>query len=558
MKFKSLFTTRRGTYPAEAQDSSAPPSRDDAEAPLKPPQPPLTAGAFLKEGAYKVVEVLPSSGRFNRYVAERTQLIRVCPQCGLQVMEAQATLCSRCGADLSAAEGRRLQVLVKEAASAEAFATTAYLLQLDVEHAGLLLPLEIFEGGEGEPRAYQVEPLSAQQSASLLRVPQPLEKVLRWGIMLAQAMAYLHRHYVALREVDADHVVIDAEGAHWMRLEDGLHFRREVYARARAVFAQDAQALVRFLFYWMTGKEGYTSQTELPPTVTALFARLFATPKRLTAEAVVAALEKASAELYRSQSVIFTVGRRTDVGVERMVNEDSLLILMASAIFQSTSVPVGIFAVADGMGGHKAGDVASRLVIETIARQGWSRLLSPIFDAQAMLDAQSWVTQAVLAANQALYTQRKATMNNMGSTLVLALVQGEKATIANVGDSRAYHLTAAGIRQITTDHSLVEQLVAMGKITREEARVHPRRNVIYRMMGERLDVEVDLFEQALAPGEALLLCSDGLSGMIEDETIWEIWRTSASPQEACDRLVDAANQAGGSDNIAVILVQIRR
>ncbi len=558
MKFKSLFTTRRGMHSAEVQKSSAPLSRDGAEALLEPPQPLLTVGTLLKEGTYRVVEVLPSPGRFNRYVAERTRPVRVCPQCGLQVMEAQVTLCPRCGVDLSAAGERRLQVLVKEAMSAEAFATTAYLLQLSVEHVGLLLPLEIFEEGEDESRVYQVEPLSARQSASLLRVPQPLEKVLTWGIMLAQAMAYLHRHYVAVREVDADHVVIDAEGAHWARLEDGLHFRREMYTRAGTVFAQDAQALVHLLFYWMTGEEGYTSQTELPPAVAALFARLSAAPKRLTAEAVSSALEKVSAELYRSHNVIFSVGQRTDVGVERMVNEDSMLVLMASATFQSTSVPVGIFAVADGMGGHKAGDVASRLVIETIARQGWSRLLSPMFEAQAMLDASSWVTQAVLAANQALYTQRKATMNNMGSTLVLALAQGEKVTIANVGDSRAYHLSAAGVRQITTDHSLVEQLVAMGKITREEARVHPRRNVIYRMMGERLDVDVDLFEQVLAPGEALLLCSDGLSGMLEDETIWEIWHTSVSPQEACDRLVDAANQAGGSDNIAVILVQICR
>ena len=138
----------------------------------------------------------------------------------------------------------------------------------------------------------------------------------------------------------------------------------------------------------------------------------------------------------------------------------------------------------------------------------------------------------------------------------MALVVGDMATIANVGDSRAYLLTQNKITQITTDHSLVERLVATGQITRDEANHHPQRNVIYRVIGDKPHTEIDLFRQLLHIGEALLLCSDGLSGMVPDEQIWQIWRTSTSPQEACDRLVEVANQAGGVDNITVVVVQV--
>jgi protein phosphatase len=130
------------------------------------------------------------------------------------------------------------------------------------------------------------------------------------------------------------------------------------------------------------------------------------------------------------------------------------------------------------------------------------------------------------------------------------------ATLANIGDSRAYLLKPEAIVQVTVDHSLVERLVATGQITPEEAANHPQKNVIYRVVGDKPRVENDIYEQRLVPGEALLLCSDGLSGMVPDEQMWQIWRTSTSPQEACDRLVEAANEAGGEDNITAVIVQV--
>jgi protein phosphatase len=144
----------------------------------------------------------------------------------------------------------------------------------------------------------------------------------------------------------------------------------------------------------------------------------------------------------------------------------------------------------------------------------------------------------------------------MGTTLVAALVVGDTAHIANVGDSRAYVITQDDdIRRITIDHSLVERLVAIGQIKPDEARSHPQRNVIYRTIGDKEEAEVDFFVQQLNPGDSLLLCSDGLSGKIEDAEMRRLVSRSQSPQEACELLVQAANDHGGDDNITVIIVQ---
>ncbi len=209
-----------------------------------------------------------------------------------------------------------------------------------------------------------------------------------------------------------------------------------------------------------------------------------------------------------------------------------------------------MFAVADGMGGHAAGDVASQLTIAAIAQQ----VEVPSTLADGGMD---WLKQMVAMANHAVYSERTSANNDMGCTLVLALVIGSHAAIANIGDSRAYRLFSDGIVQITTDHSLVERLVEVGQITQQEARNHPQKNIIYRVVGDKPTPEFDLFDQVLLPGEALLLCSDGLSGMLTDEQILELWRTTTSPQAACARLVDAANRAGGTDNISVVIVQMQ-
>jgi protein phosphatase len=275
-----------------------------------------------------------------------------------------------------------------------------------------------------------------------------------------------------------------------------------------------------------------------------------------SATAFIATLNEVLQERRRPESSTLVVGRRTDVGQERSLNEDSLLTLELTPVFRSISEPVVLSAVADGMGGHDAGDTASQLTVRAVAQLAIEEVLRPAAVGESLPDPQKWLEEAVQVANEAVYGRAQAAGSDMGNTLVMALVTGDVATVINVGDSRAYWLYQEGIVQITVDHSLVERLVATGQITREEAVHHPQKNVIYRVIGDKSNIKADLFEQLLAPGEALLLCSDGLSGMVSDERIWRIWKSAVSPQEACDLLVEAANQAGGVDNIAVTIVQL--
>jgi protein phosphatase len=214
---------------------------------------------------------------------------------------------------------------------------------------------------------------------------------------------------------------------------------------------------------------------------------------------------------------------------------------------------MGVFVVADGMGGHAAGELASGTIVNIIARKA----LAELMPAQAEKPAcEDWLRQAVQAANQEVFTLRKSKGTDMGSTLVSAVLEGNRAYIAHVGDSRAYLIQASGIQQITIDHSLVERLVATHQITRQEARHHPQRNVIYRTVGDRSEIEVEITVRKLAVGDQLLLCSDGLSGMVDDEVIQDIVLQSTSPQAACEALINAANAAGGEDNVTAILIKI--
>ncbi|OGO63337.1 MAG: hypothetical protein A2029_06975 [Chloroflexi bacterium RBG_19FT_COMBO_47_9] len=206
------------------------------------------------------------------------------------------------------------------------------------------------------------------------------------------------------------------------------------------------------------------------------------------------------------------------------------------------------------MGGHARGDLASSLTIQTILQKAATGVEA--FHKFSKDDFTSWFKQTIQEANQMVYESRIKADNDMGSTLVCGLFVGDHAYFAHLGDSRVYMLREKSIQQLSTDHSLVQQLIANGEISQDEARLHPQRNVILRCLGENPQVEVDVYTQDLFPGDKLLLCSDGLSGMLDDMKIQIISNESQSPQMACDYLVDTANLAGGMDNISIILVEV--
>ncbi len=247
----------------------------------------------------------------------------------------------------------------------------------------------------------------------------------------------------------------------------------------------------------------------------------------------------------RPENIGWQIAGLTDTGLRRELNEDNLVMLEGA-------MPHGLYVVADGMGGHDAGEVASKLTVEAIRQYFTDHPLQPV-DPPIV-----WLKEAAMAANQAVLVHQldRIEDHKMGSTLVMALVMAGEAHIANVGDSRAYRLTQAGIEQISIDHSLVERLVQIGQLTREEARNHRQKNVIYNTVGDKPDMEVGLYKIDLQPGDRLMLCSDGLSGMITDEEILDLNRRYPDPATACQMMIEAAKRAGGYDNITAIVVQI--
>ncbi len=236
----------------------------------------------------------------------------------------------------------------------------------------------------------------------------------------------------------------------------------------------------------------------------------------------------------------------TDIGKQRSINQDF--------IFNSDEAIGGLpslYIVADGMGGHKAGDYASRFCVEDFINE-----------------AEKWKYKTLLGGleciignvNEHVYDKAlsKPEYNGMGTTLVTAVVNGNTVTVSNVGDSRLYLFSPEnGLKQITVDHSLVETMVQSGELDRKDAVHHPKKNIITRAIGVESVVEPDFFEIDVEEGDILLMCSDGLSNMVDDDKIgYFLGKKELSLDEKAEELVELANERGGKDNISVVLVEI--
>ncbi len=234
---------------------------------------------------------------------------------------------------------------------------------------------------------------------------------------------------------------------------------------------------------------------------------------------------------------VLTVGSRTDIGRHRSRNEDSML------------VREPLFAVADGMGGHRGGNVASAMTVETLERTAV---------ADRTDESVAAVRQAILDANRSVLERGESDrdLQGMGTTVTAMLVSGTKAEVLHVGDSRAYLVRDGEIRQLTEDHTVAQDWVRRGRFTAEEAEHLPQRSILTRALGVDDDVDVDHLSIDLHDRDRFLINSDGLSNMLPDEAIRDVVASAPTAQEAADRLVAAANDAGGDDNITVIVIDV--
>ena len=234
------------------------------------------------------------------------------------------------------------------------------------------------------------------------------------------------------------------------------------------------------------------------------------------------------------KGALTSFGSRTDIGCLRDHNEDSLV------------VTPPLYAVADGMGGHAAGEVASEIAVRVLSEQAPAHP-----DGEALGRAVENANRAVI---QAAHEGRGR--QGMGTTMTAAMLEGERLVIAQVGDSRAYLLHQGKLQQLTRDHSLMADMIEAGQLTAEEARTHPQRSVITRALGSDVHLHPDIYEINVETGDRLLICSDGLSGMVFDDEIENTMRRVQDPQRCASQLVNEAIAAGGHDNVTVIVVDV--
>lgn len=242
---------------------------------------------------------------------------------------------------------------------------------------------------------------------------------------------------------------------------------------------------------------------------------------------------------------------KSDIGQMRPLNEDYC------GYYYNEDADMALFVLADGMGGHNASEVASKLAVDNIIKH-----ISVNIDADKISDNTNYIIEliegAIKLTNSIIYEMayESESLDGMGTTLVILAICKSKGYIANIGDSRAYLIDKTKIKQLTTDHSYIEELLRKGTISKEAAMIHPQRNIITRAVGTDLDVVADYTTININKGDVLLLCSDGLSNVLKEVEIKEIVVSSQSAEEASDRLLKEANQKGGYDNISVVVVKI--
>jgi serine/threonine protein phosphatase PrpC len=451
--------------------------------------------------------------------------------------------CTQCGQPL---EQSSLMFQLKEA-DTDKYYSIEPVLNLNLVHPNIHPPIATFqESVNANTRFCLVTPISGD-----LPYQPELSEVLDWGIQLSRALDYMQSKGIVLSDMQDASSIGFADGKIvWRNFESA----RTLPMLTDREKINNLRHLALAMYFWMTGKTTYSLDPYLPPTINDLF------QKALVGEGFTSGVQfEKQIRLTKSTgparlNLDYQTGKRTHPGKVRKNNEDSVLCIELSRMNQGVIQPICLAAVADGMGGHASGELASTLVVDAIAQIGAFELVA--LQNPAFEEFDDWVIRALKSANQAVFEARKDAGNDMGSTLVLGLIIGSQAYFAHIGDSRIYLINHDSIKQLSTDHSLVQHLVSIGKITPDEARVHPQRNVIYRSLGEKAEVEADFFSQQIFPQDRLLFCSDGLTNLVDDNEIQRIVLEAPSAQAACDRLIDQANASGGEDNISALLLEV--
>ncbi len=520
---------------------------------------PLAAGTNVE--GYTVVELRDERGGNRTYRAEAPN--DVCAQCGTPASDPNARFCEECGAELLPRD-----VLLVEQTGDQQNGTALVIDLPDEPIKALLPPVNAIEhAGKRYLVVEEVVP-GWQSLAELLsghgeapNQPAALEDedALPVALQLAQLMQYLHRNNLALGDLSLAQLLVGPQGR--IRLRDAASIQHLTDATRQADLLQLHHTLEDLTRTPRETRKLDASTVEGhggPPTSLQEVLTHARMGSLVDADAWVAAL-RAVADSRRAVVGFRTqVGALSHVGMVRELNEDSLVTIDLKLDTAGRPINAGLYVVADGMGGHEGGEVASSLAVQSMANVANTALLELTVDsADGLNDAQlnDLALQAAERANMAVYEESRRRNNDMGTTLTFALVVGDRCVVGNVGDSRTYLLRNGQFQRVSKDHSLVQRLVDVGQIQPDDMYTHPHRNAILRSLGEKPQVEVDLFPIRLQSGDIIFCCSDGQWEMVRDPRMSEIIQSHADLQAAAAQLVAEGNQNGGEDNITAVLVR---
>lgn len=493
---------------------------------------PLPPGTLI-QGRYRIERFLRGNELHNQYIAvwDDQAGTRHCWECGYESNALNDAVCVECGSEL----GERHFVLSERWRGN--FPAYLDLQEMGLVHTGLARVYQVFEDSS---RLFTVNEMVHQgflcDLASPLQVHDLVELVSRG----CETLDYLHESGIGLINLGKDQLVVRGSLLLFHDLDIEVLHEGPVPVEQRRL---DVERLGRLL-------REYTpfDVPALRLVFDAACDAQFEHPSEF-AEQTRASIRHVSIQDPSPGPVYAHISGMSDVGMLRTLNEDCWG-------WERLSDDLSLYAVADGMGGHDSGEVASEMAIKTLLSSARRRLQElQVLDDEAL---EMLLDKSFGEANNAIKDASRLRRSDMGTTLVCMLVyQNRLAFVANVGDSRALLIRSSELQQISQDHSLVANLVAMGKISKAAARNHPHSNILVRTVGKEFDVEIDIFRQEVQSGDLLLLCSDGLWGEVEDADLVRLVTKEASePRGMVQALVRAANENGGHDNVTALMVRI--
>lgn len=512
--------------------------------------------ARIANGRFRILESRPCIGKLRSYLVSERGQNYYCGNCGKKSALPGSRFCTLCGFQLQDSQFLLLEGQAENISAYKKFHSA------NLSHEG---NLDVFDVFPSDGLQYVLAKSASEKRLSDIQYPVPFNTFMDWMNLLKNTMIFLHSKLIYNVGSKEDDIIFSAGKPCLANFSEAKFAERanpEFISHDIKNFGQTFLRLLEKTNCPNEQKENLRSILE--KAISGHFS-CFKDFQRAYKKSFNSKLQArvASPASGEDEPIHFSVGMASDVGIVRSLNEDSLAAIEQTSIIQSISQPFGLFIVADGMGGHEAGEEASKIAVEQISQE--IRRFSPGNNSLSPDTIQDIMENAVFTANDKIFKHAREQNNGMGTTITIALLVHQSAYILNVGDGRAYQIQNNQLQLISQDHSLVYRLYKIGQLNYHDMPSHPQSNQILCALGEdqlkynlsNLEKQANhpyFFHLALHRGDGLLLCTDGLWQMIPESEIEKILSRVQHPQHAVDELVKIANRNGGVDNISLIYI----